>query len=71
MKILFDFYIKKHKFAIFSLGIEPDNKYQNTMKRLLILFAFCMILGTALSSCHRELCPAYSQADTEQVEDNV
>lgn len=41
------------------------------MKKLLILFAFCMILGTALSSCHRELCPAYTQADTEQVEDNV
>ncbi len=27
MKFLFDFYIKKHKFAIFSLGIEVDNKY--------------------------------------------
>jgi hypothetical protein len=52
-------------------SIEIKNKHSNKMKRLLIVFAFCLILGTALISCHRELCPAYGQADTEQVEDNV
>lgn len=35
------------------------------MKRIAILFAFLFIVALTLSSCGKEVCPAYSQADTE------
>ena len=41
------------------------------MKKIVIVIAICLLAGTILSSCNRELCPAYSKADTEQVEEIV
>jgi hypothetical protein len=39
------------------------------MKKLAIVCAACMVLGIILSSCNREVCPAYSNADTVQTEE--
>lgn len=39
------------------------------MKKIIILVAICLFAGTVLSSCNKEICPAYSQIDTEQAEE--
>ncbi len=36
------------------------------MKRILIVAAFCLVLGSIFSSCNNEVCPAYTQAEIEQ-----
>ena len=41
------------------------------MKKLAIIFAACMVLGVILSSCNKEVCPAYSNADIEQTEETA
>lgn len=41
------------------------------MRKLFIVLAACMLLGLAFSSCNNEVCPAYSQADTEQPAEEV
>jgi len=41
------------------------------MKKLAIICAACMVLGIILSSCNREVCPAYGKADTEQTEETA
>lgn len=38
------------------------------MKKLFIFAAALMLLGTVLSSCNNEVCPAYTDAETEQAE---
>ena len=39
------------------------------MKKVkVIIFVALFIIGLAVSSCNRKLCPAYSQADTEEVQ---
>ncbi len=35
------------------------------MKKLFIIAAVLMLLGSVLSSCNNEVCPAYTQADVE------
>jgi len=35
------------------------------MKKLVIIVAVALLLGSVLISCNNEACPAYSQADTE------
>ena len=42
------------------------------MKKLAIICAACLVLGVILSSCNREVCPAYSsKVDTEQTEETA
>jgi len=41
------------------------------MKKLAIIFAACMVLGVILSSCNKEVCPAYSNIDTQQTEETA
>ena len=41
------------------------------MKKIVVILAICLLAGTILSSCNKEACPAYSQADTEQAEEIV
>jgi len=41
------------------------------MKRIVVLIAICLLAGTILSSCNKEVCPAYSKADVEQAEEIV
>ncbi|MFH0843265.1 MAG: hypothetical protein V1903_11685 [Bacteroidota bacterium] len=36
------------------------------MKKLAVVFLIAFATALVLSSCNRETCPAYSQADTEQ-----
>jgi hypothetical protein len=36
------------------------------MKKIVIIAAVCLLLGSVLSSCNNEVCPAYTQAETEQ-----
>ena len=38
------------------------------MKRAAIIIVVVFALGLVLSSCNKEVCPAYSKADTEQAE---
>jgi hypothetical protein len=38
------------------------------MKRAVIIIVLVFAAGIIMSSCNKEACPAYSQADTEQVE---
>jgi hypothetical protein len=38
------------------------------MKRAVIIIVLVFAAGIILSSCNKEACPAYSQADAEQVE---
>jgi len=40
------------------------------MKKALIILAVVFAAGIILSSCNKQACPAYSQADTEQTEHN-
>jgi len=40
------------------------------MKKAAIIVIFVFAVGLIMSSCNREICPAYSQADTEQTEYN-
>jgi hypothetical protein len=40
------------------------------MKKALIILAVVFAAGIILSSCNKQVCPAYSQADTEQTETN-
>lgn len=40
------------------------------MKKLFIIAAVCMLLGSVLFSCNNEVCPAYTQVDTEQPAEN-
>ena len=37
-------------------------------KAKLIIVVALFIIGLAVSSCNRKLCPAYTQADTEEVQ---
>lgn len=41
------------------------------MKKIVVIIAICLFAGTILSSCNREICPAYSKADVEQAEEIV
>jgi len=41
------------------------------MKKIVVIIAMCLFIGTIISSCNREVCPAYSQADVEQPEEIV
>ena len=41
------------------------------MKKLLIILTVVLLMGFILCSCHRHVCPAYTQADIEQAEDNI
>jgi hypothetical protein len=42
------------------------------MKKIIIFFAVCLLVGSLFSSCKsHKPCPAYSQAETEQAETNV
>lgn len=38
------------------------------MKRAAIILAIVFAVGILMSSCNKQVCPAYSQADTEQTE---
>jgi len=38
------------------------------MKRAAIVAVMVFILGIVISSCNRDVCPAYSQNDAEQAE---
>lgn len=38
------------------------------MKRALIVAAIVFTVGILMSSCTKHVCPAYSQADSEEVE---
>ena len=38
------------------------------MRRAAIIFVLIFSLGIALSSCNKNACPAYTQIDTEQIE---
>ena len=38
------------------------------MKRAVIILAVVFAVGILMSSCNKQICPAYSQADTEQTE---
>ncbi|MFO7935398.1 MAG: hypothetical protein R6U78_15120 [Bacteroidales bacterium] len=40
------------------------------MKRAAILIVALFAAGLILSSCNKEVCPAYSQVDTEQTDHN-
>jgi hypothetical protein len=40
------------------------------MKRAIIIFVVVFAAGIIMSSCNKQACPAYSQADTEQTEQN-
>jgi len=40
------------------------------MKKAAIIIVVVFAAGLIMSSCNREVCPAYSQADTEQIEYN-
>ena len=41
------------------------------MKKLFIIAAVCMLLGTIFISCNNDVCPAYTQSDTEQPAENA
>jgi hypothetical protein len=36
------------------------------MKKFAVILVITFVAALVLSSCNRELCPAYSQVDTEQ-----
>jgi hypothetical protein len=36
------------------------------MKRAVIILAVVFVVGILMSSCNKQVCPAYSQVDTEQ-----
>ncbi len=38
------------------------------MKREVIILAVVFAVGILVSSCNKQICPAYSQVDTEQTE---
>ena len=38
------------------------------MKKAAIILAVIFIAGILFSSCNKEICPAYSQAETEQTD---
>jgi len=38
------------------------------MKKFFIIIAVVFLIGIAMSSCNSHLCPAYAQADVEQIE---
>jgi len=38
------------------------------MKKAVIIIAVVFAMGIVLSSCNKQACPAYSQADTEETE---
>ena len=38
------------------------------MKKAVIIIAVVFAVGIVMSSCNKQVCPAYSQADTEQTE---
>lgn len=38
------------------------------MKRAMIIVAVVFAMGIVMSSCNKQACPAYSQADSEQTE---
>jgi hypothetical protein len=40
------------------------------MKRAAIVIVVLFTAGLILSSCNKEVCPAYSQVDTEQTDPN-
>ncbi len=40
------------------------------MKKLFMIAAVCLLLGSVSISCNREVCPAYTQVDTEQPAEN-
>jgi len=44
---------------------------ESGMKKLAILIIVAFIAVLVVSSCNKELCPAYSKADTEQTESDV
>jgi hypothetical protein len=39
------------------------------MKKAVIILAVVFAVGIIMSSCNKQACPAYSQADTEQTEE--
>jgi hypothetical protein len=41
------------------------------MKKAVIILAVVFAAGIILSSCNKQACPAYSQVDTEQTEENT
>jgi hypothetical protein len=40
------------------------------MKRAVIILVVVFATGIIMSSCNKQACPAYTQADTEQTEQN-
>jgi hypothetical protein len=40
------------------------------MKRAVIIIAVVCAIGVLASSCNKQACPAYSQVDTEQIENH-
>lgn len=40
------------------------------MKKVIVVATVCLFLAGLFSSCNNEACPAYGQADTEQVDFN-
>lgn len=41
------------------------------MKKFAVLLIVAFFTALVVSSCNKEACPAYTQADTEQSEQNV
>lgn len=46
----------------------PDQNFK-AMKRAAVILAIVFAVGIVMSSCSKHVCPAYSQADTEQSEE--
>lgn len=44
--------------------------YLPRMKKVAVILVITFITALVISSCNKEVCPAYSKADTEQTEHN-
>ncbi len=57
--------------SIYLFFAHVIKQISHTMKKLVVILALCLFIGTIISSCNREVCPAYSQAEVEQAEEIV
>jgi len=53
---------------IYSIFVATRDQNIIAMKRAAIVIVVLFAAGLILSSCNKEVCPAYSQADTEQTD---